>query len=57
VGDEEEAQSQLFLQTGEELEDLRLDRDVERRDGLVGNEQAGVQGERTRDRHPLPLPT
>ena len=40
----------------EELEDLRLDGDVERRRRLVGDQDVGLVGERHRDHDPLPLP-
>ena len=39
VGDEDHGQSVLVAQRGEEVEDLRLDGNVERRDRLVGDEQ------------------
>ena len=39
----------------EQVDDLRLDRDVERRDGLVGDDQLRVQGERAGDADPLAL--
>ena len=55
VGDEQDRDAQLPLQLGEQVEDLRLHRDVEGRDGLVGDDQLGVEGERGRDAHPLAL--
>ena len=39
VGDEDHGQAVLVAQRGEEVEDLRLDGDVERRNRLVGDEQ------------------
>ena len=45
MGDEQVAQSQLPLQVDHEVQDLRLHRDVEGRDGLVGHHQIGLQGQ------------
>ena len=42
------------LKRREQLEDLRLDRHVERGRRLVGDEQRGLAGERHRDHHALP---
>ena len=42
VGDEEQRHAELGLQLVEKREDLGLDRDVERRRRLVGDEQAGA---------------
>ena len=39
-----------------QVDDLRLDRDVERRDGLVGDDEVRVDGERTREADSLALP-
>ena len=39
--------------SADELQDLRLDGDVERGGGLVGDEQLGVARQRHRDHHPL----
>ena len=36
------------------VEDLPLDRDIERGGGLVGDDQIGPVEQRNRDRHPLP---
>ena len=44
------------LQIGEQLQDLRLHGDVERRRRLVGDQQVGLVGERHRDHHALALP-
>src|SRR5205085_1608775 len=46
---------ELLLQPLEQVDDLRLDRDVERRDGLVGDDEVRVERERTREADPLPL--
>ncbi len=49
------AMPSLVLQLGQQLEDLRLHRHVERRGRLVGDQHVGVAGERHGDHHPLPL--
>ena len=43
------------LQLLEQVEDLRLDRDVERRHRLVGDDELRLQGDRARDPDALPL--
>ena len=43
-----------LLQLAQQIEDLRLDRDVERRRRLVGDEQRRLAGERHRDQRALP---
>ncbi len=43
------------LQLLQQLQDLRLDGDVERGGGLVGDQQVGLVGERHGDHHPLAL--
>ena len=40
---------------GEQVEDLRLDRDVECADRLVGDDEVGAQRQRTGDSDPLAL--
>ena len=42
VRDEEIRDTQIALQVGQKIEDLRLHRDVERGDRLVGDEQAAA---------------
>ena len=54
VGDQDDGGVELLLQTADQVEDLRLDGDVERRGRLVGDEQLGVAGQRHRDHRPLP---
>ena len=44
-----------LLQVLEQIEDLGLDRDVERRDRLVADDQLRADGERAGDADPLPL--
>ena len=41
--------SNSLLELLEQVDDLRLDRDVQRRDGLVGDDEVGVHRERARD--------
>ena len=41
------------LEVAHQVEDLRLDGDVERRGRLVGDQQLGIAGERDGDHHPL----
>ena len=45
----------LALQLLQQVEDLRLDRHVERRRRLVGDQEVGLGGERHRDHHALLL--
>ena len=42
VGDEQEGQAAIFLDVLQEIEDLALDRYVERRQGFVGDDQFGL---------------
>src|SRR5580700_4753674 len=55
MGDEEVGEAKLFLQAQHEVEDLRLDVDVERRDRLVRDDEARLHRERTRDGNALTL--
>ena len=55
VGDEEIRQLELVLELLEQVDHLRLDRDVERRHRLVGDDQLRPQRERARDADPLAL--
>jgi hypothetical protein len=55
VGDEDHREPQAFRQVDEEVQDLRLDRDVEGAHRLVGDQQVGLRGERAGDRDPLAL--
>ena len=54
VRDDEHGHPELRLQFLDEGEDLRLDRHVERRGRLVGDEQRRPADERHRDHRPLP---
>ena len=53
--DEEEGQVELRLQVFHQVDDLRLDGDVEGRDRLVGNDEARVEDERAGDADALAL--
>ena len=55
VGDQHDARAAIGLQLAHQVEDLRLDRDVERGGRLVGDQQLGLGGERHRDHHALRL--
>ena len=54
VGDEDDRHVHLVLERPDELQDLGLNRHVERGRGFVGDQQRGFAGERHRDHHPLP---
>ena len=56
VGDEQVGEIEPVLELLEQVDDLRLDRDVEGRDRLVGDDQVGLQRERPGDADPLALP-
>ena len=53
VGDQDHRHPALAAQVVEQLQDLRLDRHVERGRRLVGDQQLGLAGERDRDHHAL----
>ncbi len=55
MGDEQIGEPVRGLQIVQQVEDLRLDRDVERRHRLVADDQFGVDGERPCDADALPL--
>ena len=54
VGDEDDRAAGQLLDLLDDLEDLRLDRDIERSRGLVRDEHFGVVADRHRDHRPLP---
>ena len=56
MGDEHVREAVLLLQVLEEVDDLRLDRDVEGADGLVADDELRPQRERPRDADALALP-
>ena len=45
VGDEQEGQIEPFPQFQKQVDDLRLNRDVERGDRFVRHDQAGIEGD------------
>src|SRR5205814_5052446 len=55
VRNEEKPDAHVLPEVGEELDDRRLDRDVERRGDLVADEQYGLGGESAGDRDSLTL--
>ena len=55
VGDEHQAHALLFLQLLEQVENLSLDRHVERGCRLVGDDEVGLAGQRDCDHHALLL--
>src|SRR5215211_7444597 len=57
VRDEEVTQPELLAELPEEVEDLRLHRDVERGYRLVADDQLRLERERPRDHHSLALST
>src|SRR5258705_964 len=56
VADEQQREAELALQILQQVDDLRLDRNVERRDRLVANNQFGLLRERPGDADALALP-
>jgi hypothetical protein len=56
VRDEQHRQVELAAQAQEQIDDLRLDRHVERGDRLVADEEVGLHGERAGDGDALALP-
>src|SRR5881628_3696164 len=55
VSDEEKGKPKSFLKFEEEVQDLCLDRHVERGDGFVRNDQTGIQGKCAGDADTLAL--
>ena len=55
VGHEQDREAEAPLQVAEQVEDLRADRDVERRHGLVGDEEPRLDGEGPGDPDALAL--
>ncbi len=54
VGDEHEREIEFLLHLLQQIENLRLNRDVECRRRLVGDEQQRLAGKRDGDQHALP---
>ncbi len=57
VSDEDVREPELLLQVLEQVQDLGLHRDVERRYRLVAEDELGVDGERAGNADALALPT
>ena len=57
VGDEDDREAEAGAQVLEQAQDRRLDRDVEGRDRLVGDDDARLDRERPGDGDALALPT
>jgi hypothetical protein len=55
VRDEQVREPELVLQVVQEIQHLRLDRDIERGDGLVQDHDLGIEHESARDRDTLAL--
>ncbi len=55
VTDEKVRELKLILKLGEQIEDLRLNRDIQRTGGLIADDQFGLQGERPGDADALAL--
>src|SRR3984893_17671062 len=55
VGGEEDSDAAFFREPLEQLENLRLDRDVERGRGFIGNDELRLRQQRERNHEPLPL--
>jgi hypothetical protein len=55
VGDEQIGEAEAALQVLQQVDDLRLDRDIEGGDRLVAHDQVGIDGERAGDADPLAL--
>ena len=55
VADEEVGEPELLLQVLEQVDDLRLDRDVERGDRLVADDELRVERQRPGDADALAL--
>src|SRR5690606_37865086 len=55
VRDEENSNAEFLLQLVEQFEHLGLNRNVKRRNGFVGDQNVGLQGEGSGDGNSLPL--
>ena len=56
MGNEQIGEAEALLQILQQVDDLRLDRDVERRHRLVADDQVGIDGEGAGDADALALP-
>jgi hypothetical protein len=46
MGDKQKGNAEIVAQIGKQVDDLRLDRDIQRRDRLVGNDKVRVENQR-----------
>ena len=56
MGDEKIGQAELSLQIHQQVKELSLNRDIERRNGFICHNQFGSQRQRTSDADALALP-
>ncbi len=56
VGDDHDRHAELVAQVQQQIEDLCLDRNVQRGGRFVGDQQLGIAGQRDGDHHALALP-
>ena len=56
VGDEQIGKAEFFLQVFEQVDDLRLDRYIQRRHRLVAHDERRLHRQRARNAHALTLP-
>ena len=56
MGHQHAADLALFAQVADELEDLILDGDVQRRGRLIGDDELGIPGEGDGDHHRWRMP-
>ena len=52
---EQQRQPEFVLQIHQQIDDLRFDRNVQRGDRLIADDQIGARRQRPRDADPLPL--
>src|SRR5438067_11242125 len=55
--DQEHGELEVVLQCSQQVENLRLDRYVQRRNRLIGDDEPRLHGQRSRDDQALPLST
>jgi hypothetical protein len=55
VADQDVRDGRLVADVGQEVEHLRLDRDIQCGDRFVEDQDGGLSRQRPGDRHPLPL--
>ena len=55
VGDKQEGDAALVAQVGKQIDDLRLNRHIEGRDGLIGDDKIRIEDQRPGNTDPLAL--